>query len=162
MIDAGLGNGSGRVRAAFNWVQVMLWRALLCLVVVPAAMVASIWMLAVAFGATSTQATVKDLYDYADTSIRAAPAGMIRVESCDDPTPANAPPLGRYGYRLGCQHLRMIDVPASQVMADQVSDFESLYWVLVGISTLYVLFFYTVRRLQGNDLLNRMIWLARH
>jgi hypothetical protein len=56
----------------------------------------------------------------------------------------------------------MIDVPASQVMADQVSDFESLYWVLVGISTLYVLFFYTVRRLQGNDLLNRMIWLARH
>jgi hypothetical protein len=150
MIDAGLWNGPNRVRAALGFMRVTLWRVLLCFVIVPAAMAASIWMLAAAFGATSTQTLVKDLYAYADTSIRAAPAGMVRVQTCDDVLPPSAPPLrNQYGDILGCQHPRMINVPASQVMADQAGDLERLYWTLVGLSTLYVFCFYIARRFKS-------------
>lgn len=137
----------GRVLAALDLVRVSLWRAALCLVIGPAVIAATLWTLAVLFGATSTHQAVQDLYTYADTSFRAAPAGMVRVQTCDDPD--SAPTLrNQYGDILGCQHPRMINVPASRVVADQIADLERLYWMLAGLSAFFVLAFYIRQRLD--------------
>lgn len=160
-----------RVQIGLGWATKAVWGALMCLVMGPAALVVSIWLLTVAFGVTSTQGLVKDLYTYADTSFRAAPTGMIRVQTCDDVLPAappSAPPLrDRYGDLPGCKHPRMINAPAAEVVADQTERLESLYWVLVGISTLYMFAFYFAKHRRsigehGNELIDRMIGLARH
>jgi len=162
-----LRDGWERGRTVLSWVTVAAWRALMCLVMLPAALAVSYWMLSVTFGVTSSQGLVKDFYTYADTSLRAAPTGMIRVQTCDDVLPPAAPSLrDRYGNLPDCKHPRMINAPAAEVLADQTEYFESLYWVLVILSAAFMAFFYYGRHLQSiaerNELLNRMIGLARH
>ena len=162
-----LRDGWERVRTVLSWATVAVWRALMCLVMIPAALAVSYWMLSVAFGVTSSQGLVKDFYTYADTSLRAAPTGMIRVQTCDDVLPPAAPSLrDRYGNLPDCKHPRMVNAPAAEVLADQTESVESFYRVLVILSAVFMTLFYYGRHIQSiaerNDLLNRMIWLARH
>lgn len=134
--------GPRRALAGINGALTALWLALLCFVVLPAALVASFFAAEVAFGITTPRETVQDFYSYADASFRAAPAGMMQVRTCDDPIPAGPALRDRYGDMPGCQHSRMISVSASQVIADQSATIEQFYWMLVGVSALALSGFY--------------------
>lgn len=133
-------NGPKVVGVAWRGLRAVLRRALLVFVILPSLVAGSVLAGSMAVGFTSTPAIVQGFYDYADTSIRAAPTGMVRMQTCDDPAPPPdvlAPPRSnKYGGMVGCRQTRTIDVPASQVMTDHVAQINFFYWVLVGVSVL--------------------------
>ena len=158
--------GPRRALAGVNGALTALWLALLCFVVLPAALVATFFAAEVAFGITTPKETVQDFYSYADASFRAAPTGLMQVRTCDDPIPAGPALRDRYGDMPGCQHPRMTNVSASQVIADQSATLEQFYWMLVGVSALALSGLYVHKHIAAigyrlNTLLDAMIGRLR-
>ena len=138
------GEAVQRVIGVLNGVRIAVWLALLGFVIVPASLCATFLAAEVIFDATTPKEMVQSFYTDGDLLFRAAPAGMVRVPMCDDP---DAAPLLRneYGDKFGCKHQRMINVPTSQVIADKMTEVTFLYWMLVCLSALGMLAYYTPR-----------------
>ena len=155
-----------RLRMAFvalRFVLGVLRRSAQCFVIGPSVIAGVAWTLAVALGMTNTHEVVQNFYTYADASIRGAPAGMVRVETCIERLPAPAPglvPQANEYSTLDCKTTRMIDVPVAQVVAETVAEYTLFYWVSVGLSAFYLFAFYTMQ--HAEDIARRVRhWIAR-
>lgn len=141
-------NGPKIVYTAFYLVREALWRAALCCVIVPSAlvgaMVISLWLCAVGFGTLSTQTLLQDyFYAAADDLTRGAPAGFVMERTCAEwkPLPIEVvPQVHKYRPLSECQTVTVTAVPVAKNAAQTAAQIKQSYWMLVGLSTFFVFF----------------------
>ena len=114
------------IKAAF----VTAWRAVQVFIVIPASLIGTLLVGLAIMGEAPVESTVLAVYEWAETSVRPAPAGAVLVANCGNES-ASASGIKR---PVTCNPAAPKVVPAADAAKAASDQLLTLYWCVVAIS----------------------------
>lgn len=141
---------SGLKNARYVWTpMVILWRVFQIMVVVPSSVVGGLLLIYALNGHSPVMELVTSIHDWAEMSVRPAPAGMILIAGCSQTHEDSATDNGVIRPPVLCKSSEAKAIPVDEYARSVSLTVRIIYSVLLGLAFIFVITAYPGRRFVG-------------
>ena len=142
--------GSGVKNSGYAWTHmVVLWRVFQIVVVVPSSIVGGLLLIYALNGHSPVIELVTGVHDWAEMSVRPAPAGMVLIVGCNLMHEDSATDKGAIRPPVLCKSSEAKPIPVDEYARSVNLTVRVIYGVLLGLAFVVVVAAYPGRRFVG-------------